>query len=240
MPEIIEPLDWDTEFFGFGIGRIESDQVSDAVLRQAEAEADEHDITCAYLTLEPEDSATPVVLQRWGYRLVDVAMTMRRPDTDFEAPPSPSKVREGTLDDIEGLDEEIDVLGPWSRFGVDPRFGPDAARAMFRAWVERAARDDERMLSIAEDEDGVTGLSAHVRGDPGRIDLMGVTRPGTRASDAMIQFFCDWAETDSVDAGPCGARNIAVLRMLERCGFGIVRCEYQFHRWFDEDVGSPA
>jgi hypothetical protein len=69
---------------------------------------------------------------------------------------------------------------------------------------------------------------------------MGATRPETRASDAVTQFFCSWAETDRVDAGPRGTRNVAVLRMLERSGFGALRCEDPFHRWFDEDLGVLA
>lgn len=110
---------------------------------------------------------------------------------------------------------------------------------MFRAWVERAVRDDHRMLSISEDAEGVTGLSTHLRAEPDRIDLMGVTKPGTGASHAMMEFFAGWARPGPVEAGPCAARNVGVLRLLESRSYRVTKCHYHYHRWFDEDAGQP-
>ena len=49
----------------------------------------------------------------------------------------------------------------------------------------------------------------------------------------------EWAGGGPIEAGPCAARNLAPLRMLEHCGFSIVRTRYLFHRWLDEDAGVP-
>jgi len=235
ITDLVHPLAWDTEFFGFPIARVDLDGADAARLVAIEAEAREKGILCAYGTIGPEDADLAVLAQRFGHRLVEVALLLNRPKRGFSPPPSPSVVREGSAEDLPLLQDAIQTLGPWSRFGADPRFGPDRARRMFRAWVERAVEDDERMLSISEDETGVTGLSTHLRSDPDRIDLMGVTKVGTGASDAMIAFFMDWARTETVEAGPCAARNVSVLRLLGRCGFRPSRCDYHFHRWFDED-----
>ena len=234
MRERVHPLEWDSDFFGFPIARVDLEGADDATLAAIESEARDKGIVCAYGTLAPEDTTTSVLAQRFGHRLVEVAITLTHPDGAYEPPSTPSKVREGTIDDLPLLAEAIHVLGPWSRFGADPRFGIDEARRMFRAWVERAITAEDRMLSISEDEHGITGVSSHVRGQPDRIDLMGVVKPGTGASDAMMRFFFDWARPGPVDAGPCAARNLSVLRFLDRCGFRMSRCEYHFHRWFDE------
>jgi hypothetical protein len=234
MERRVHLLAWDTEFFGFPIARVDLQGADEAALEAIEEEARDEGIVCAYGSLAPEDTTTSVLAQRFGHRLVEVAITLTHPDGTYEPPPSPSKVREGTLDDLALLAEAIHTLGPWSRFGADPRFGVDAARRMFRAWVERAITAEDRMLSISEDEGGVTGVSSHVRGEPDRIDLMGVVTPGTGASDAMMRFFFDWARPGPVEAGPCAARNLAVLRFLDRCGFRMSGCQYHFHRCFDE------
>jgi hypothetical protein len=234
MTELVHPLPWDSEFFGFPIARVELQGADDTALAAIEDEARDKGIRCAYGTLSPEDTTTSVLAQRHGHRLVEVAITLSHADGVYEPPPTPSKVREGSLDDLPLLADAIDTLGPWSRFGADPRFGAAAARRMFRAWVERAITAEDRMLSISEDEHGITGVSSHVRGQPDRIDLMGVLKPGTGASDAMMRFFFDWARPGPVDAGPCAARNLSVLRFLDRCEFRVSKCDYHFHRWFDE------
>ena len=148
--------------------------------------------------------------------------------------------RRGTVDDVARLDAEIRTLAPWSRFGADPRFGLEAARRMHVAWVERAARDEDRMLAITEDESGVTGLSTQVRSAIPRIDIMGVTKPGTGASYALMAAFVEWAGEGPIEAGPCAARNVGVLRFLEHCGFLMSSVRYLYHRWLDEDPGAAT
>jgi hypothetical protein len=175
-------------------------------------------------------------VQEHGYRLVEVALAFGRPAVPFSPKPTASTVRRGTPDDLPRLEAAIATLAPWSRFAADPRFGPEAARRMFGAWVTRAAADgEEHMLLIAEDETGITGLSTHVRTPVPRVDLMGVITQGSGASWALMAGLVEWADGGAIEAGPCAARNIAPLRFLEHCGFDIVRSHYHFHRWLDEE-----
>jgi dTDP-4-amino-4,6-dideoxy-D-galactose acyltransferase len=231
----LEDLEWDSAFFGFPIARADIAGAGAERFEAIEEEAGRRGVVCAYATLDPTETATSALAQRFGYRLVEVGITFRHPDGRFSPRPGPSVARRGTIDDLALLEDAIATVGDWSRFGADPRFGPPAARRMSRAWIERAADSgDERMLSITEDDRGVTGFATHVRGRPDRMDLVSVTKPGTGAVDALYTFFHDWARTDEVEAGDAAARNVAIIRFLERCGYRMVRSQYQFHRWFDE------
>ena len=166
MTRLVEPLAWDSEFFGVPIARVDLNGASVETLRRIDEEARDEGIACLFGSLDPDDPETPYRVQVCGHRLVEVAVTLRRPaGLPFEPRPSASRARRGTLDDVPRLTEAIATLAPWSRFAVDPHFGPEAARRMHEAWVQRAARadDDERMLAVAEDESGVTGCSTHVR-----------------------------------------------------------------------------
>ncbi|MDQ1533703.1 MAG: dTDP-4-amino-4,6-dideoxy-D-galactose acyltransferase [Actinomycetota bacterium] len=236
---LVEPLAWDSEFFGFGIGRVELDDATPESLAKIDAEAREMGIACLYGSLDPSRGTTPYLVQTFGHRLVEVSLLFDRPAIPFEVRPTASVARRGTLDDLPLLDEAIGTLAPWSRFGADPRFGPEAARRMHRAWVERAASDgDERMLAVTEDESGVTGMSTQVRSPVPRVDTMGVMKQGSGASWALMAELVDWAGGGPIEAGPCAARNIAPLRFLEHCGFAMSRVRYLYHRWLDEDAGS--
>ena len=92
----------------------------------------------------------------------------------------------------------------------------------------------ERFLAIAEDGDGVTGISTNVRTPVPRVDLMAVTKPGTGAAQAMMQALFEWGGDVTMEAGPCAARNLSVIRFVEGCGFRACSTQYLFHRWLDD------
>jgi hypothetical protein len=243
MADLIEPLAWDSDFFGVPIARTDLTGATADMLRAVDAEARAGGIACLYGSLDPTDGATAHLAQTFGHRLVDVALTFERPDLPFTPKPGPTKIRRGTPDDLSDLEPAIKTLAPWSRFAADPHFGPEAAHRMHEAWMTRAASDgtDERALFIAyDDDDGVTGVATFVRTPVPRVDTMGVTKPGTGVNDALMVALFDWAGGGPTEAGPCAARNIAPLRYLERCGFRIRRTRYLFHRWLDEAPGQAA
>jgi hypothetical protein len=239
MGELIEPLAWDSEFFGVPIARVDLNGATAERLCAIDAEARAQGIACLYGRLEPTDEAAAYLAQTFGHRLVEVALTFDRPAIPFTPKPSTAQVRPGTLDDLPALDAAIGTLAPWSRFAADPRFGLEAARRMHEAWMERAAREtDERALYVAYDETGITGVATFVRSPVPRVDTKGVTKPSTGAADALMVALFEWAGGGPTEAGPCAARNVAPVRYLERCGFRVCRSRYLFHRWLDETEAS--
>jgi hypothetical protein len=235
MAGLIEPLPWDTEFFGIPIGRVSLDGADAERLAAIDAQAREMGIVCLYGSLDPMDDDANRWAQLSGHRLVEVALTFDRRKGPFVCPPSASTARRGTVADVADLESPIRTLAPWSRFGADPRFGHEAAYRMHRAWIERAARDGkERALFVAADADGVTGVATTVRSPVPRLDIAGVTKPGSGACDVLIAAFIDWAGGGDVQAGPCAARNLPPVRILERWGFRVCQSRYIFHCWLDE------
>jgi hypothetical protein len=235
MASLVEPLPWDSEFFGFAIGRADLEDATEARLCAIDEEARDLGIVCLYGSVAHDHARTSYLAQGSGHRLVEIAIKLARPAGPFTPRPTKSRVRRGTPEDLPGLDETIRTLAPWSRFGADPRFGIEAAHRMFHAWVERAARDgDEHMLLVTEDDSGFTGLSTHVRTPIHRVDLMGVLTQGSGAAWALMAGLLEWADGGAVEAGPCAARNIAPIRYLEHCGFAVVQTWYHFHRWYDD------
>jgi hypothetical protein len=241
MTELIEHLAWDSEFFGLPIARVDLTGATVDTLRAIDAEARADGIACLHGSLDPTDEAAAYLVQAFGHRLVEVALTFERPPVPFNPKPSSAKVRRGTLDDVPALEPAIKALAPWSRFAADSRFGLDAARRMHEAWIARAARETaERALYVAYDDDGIIGVATCVRSPVPRVDIKGVTKPSTGAADALMVAFFDWAGGGPTEGGPCAARNIAPLRYLERCGFRVCRVRYLFHRWLDEDPGGEC
>jgi hypothetical protein len=238
MADLIEPLDWDSDFFGISIARANLDGATADTLREMEAQALAQGITCLYGTLEPTDETAAYLIQTFGYRLVEVSINWDRPEIPFAPKPTSSVVRPGTPDDVPALEPAIRAVAAWSRYAADPHFGLDAARRMLQAWVERAANGTEdRALVVAHDESGLTGMATLGRSEVPRIDGVGVTKPGTGAADALMAAFFEWSDGGPTEAGWTAARNVPVNRWLERLEFRANRTRYVFHRWFDGSEG---
>ncbi|MDW3220226.1 MAG: hypothetical protein R8F63_16565 [Acidimicrobiales bacterium] len=231
MSERIEALPWDSEFFEVSIGAVDLTGATKADLEEIVAEAQDRRFDCVYGTHTPEGSHTSIAAQDAGFRLVEVNQLMHRRAGPLEHRPTPSVGRIATAEDLEAVDEYLDLLAPWSRFGSDPRFGRPAATRMLRAWIHRAAEEDHRLVTISADEDGITGIGTHVFEDLHRIDLLALTKPGTDASYLHLEELVRWADDGPTLGGPCAARNLAPLRFLEKAGYMLHSVTYTHHWW---------
>lgn len=236
----VEVLAWDTEFFGTPIGRVDLTGVDAAGLAAVDAQARDLGLRCLYGSHPPDPAHLSVLVQSAGWLLVEVSLTFERRAGEPLPVASPARVRRGTPEDLPGLAGAIAELAPWSRFAADPRFGLDAARAMHEAWVRRAAEstDDQWMLAVAEDDDGITAFATNTRLPRPRVDLQAALRPGTGVSQALMAENIAWGGPGPLEAGPIAARNVACLRFVEGCGFRVSEVRYLYHRWLDG--GGPT
>lgn len=239
MSDRIDALPWDSDFFDLSIGRVELDGASDADLSAFDTEARDRNFDCVYGALDTGRDASNVAVraQLHGFLLVDQSVQMKRPDVPYVPLPSPSVARAATEDDIEAIAEILPVIAPWSRFGADARFGLEASVRMWRAQVERGIRDDTRLVTVTEDDDGLTGFATQAC--PGELGVPGyesttVTKPGTGVADALMAYFFEWAPTGTeTSAGWMAVRNIPILRHLHRHGYVISSSRGAFHWWKD-------
>jgi hypothetical protein len=255
-----QELPWDSAFFGVGIGAIDLAGLDEAELRRAEEQAGAAGTACLYGRIDPTAPGaahTVATAQRLGYRLVDVTVDLQHPTGVLgPLPPTTATVRAGTPDDLDRMDDLLDLIAPWSRFAVDARFGPTAARDLHRAGVERAAAgDDRRGLLVAEEGGAITGLltlrhpgvvpqdtgvgDVDQGADEGRIDLIATTRPRSGAAQALVGLAVEGFGPGPTRGGPIAARNLASLRFTEQLGYRAVASCYLFHRWLDEP-STPA
>jgi hypothetical protein len=235
----VHRLDWDSDFFGIGIGRIELQDADPTAIREAEAGARDLGIACLYGDLDPTRPWPTVAVQALGYRLVDVATTFELRIDEPEVPcPDGLTWRVGEAGDVPTLTPIVQQLAPWSRYAVDPRFGPAAAERVQAAWLQRAVADPDgdRSILLAEQDGRVVAFIGRVRTPHPRVDAVGSIRPGSGAARSLIQEARRWAGAEALLGGPIAARNVRALRFVSRCGYRVASVEYRFHRWLDEAV----
>lgn len=237
----VQALPWDTEFFGFPIGRVDLDGLDASDLARVDDEARDLGIECLYGSLDPADVEATVTAQRQGYRFVEAATTfsLRRDEPPIPCPEGVT-VRIGGPDDLPELKAASDGLAPWSRYAVDPRFGLDAARRLQWAWLERAADGDggRRQLVLAELEGEPVAFITRCATPAPIVDC--VWRRSLRAPGAaryLIEDARQWADAPRLLGGPIAARNIQALKYVSHCGYRVSKVRYLYHRWLDEDPG---
>src|SRR5262249_41678838 len=96
MTARVEPLAWDSDFFGFPVGSVCLDGATPESLKAVDAEARTLGLRCLYGTLDPGSDTTAYLVQVCGYRLVEVSQLFSRPAVPFEPRPTKSTVRRGT------------------------------------------------------------------------------------------------------------------------------------------------
>lgn len=228
-------LEWDTDFFGLPIGRIDLTGADADRIRAAEAEAAAQGIKCLYGSLDPtSDAVATYRVQELGYRFVDAATVFDLGlDEPYIACPPGVSVRQGTVDDVDAVAGIAEKMADWSRYAVDPGFGIEASRRLQRAWLERAARadDGDHSLLVAEVDHEITAFIGRVATPRPRVDAVGTTRRGSGAARHLIQVAREWAGDVPLLGGPIAGRNVAALRYVSHCNYRVCEVTYLYHRW---------
>lgn len=231
-------LDWDSAFFGVRIGRARVQHSED--LARLDAAAHELRLDCLYALLpQPAPPTLPAALQEAGFFLTDVSQVLAAPLASEHG--DPSVPEPGTLEDAGALGDLLDLLVPWSRFAADPRFGADAAKAMYVRWAERAAVSDDELMAVTRSPDGrVDGLITVSASPTPRIGLLVSARRG--GGSHLVAAAKRWAADRGGDRLETGtqARNALALAFYERHGFRTTSSTYVMHRWFTAAASSFA
>lgn len=224
------PLAWDTEYFGFAIGRADLAGATPDSLAALDVEASQAGIRCLYGSHPPDDPALSSTVQEAGWNLLDATSRFQLDTGDpFHPDPGQCTVRLGQPDDLPAMQETVRSLGPWSRFSVDRRFGRTVAERLQVLGVERAAGDGR--LLVAE-VDGAVHAFLTRSTEPGpTIDTIATIAPGSRAVDALVVDTRAWAGDQPLSVAWVAARNIPCFRLFARLGFRVAEVRYQYHRW---------
>lgn len=233
-----EPLPWDSEFFGIPIGRVDLTGADSASVIAVEAEARDQGIVCLYGSVDSAETDVIFRVQQHGFRFVEAAtmFDLRRSEPAIPRPPD-TDFRVGTTADIPALAGIVERMADWSRFAVDPRFGVEAARRLYAAWLERSARaeDGVHSLMVAEQESEITAFIGRVASPHARVDAVGTTKRGSGAARYLIEEARAWAGDVALLGGPIAARNVAALRYVSHCNYRVRDVQYLYHRWLDEE-----
>jgi len=223
---VIEPLKWDSEFFGRTIGALTTSWTTDGVAQDvATARTAGYD----YLISRPpvEDAAAIRALEHAGFYLTDLGVTWSSDvhaylnDTDRGVA---SPARHAAEADIAWLARAASSLFPLSRFYHDPFYSKAAADRLHEAWLANSVRGQAADVVLMIPESGFVTCKI-ARDGAGEIILIGVV-DGARlkgAGRAMMTAALEWLASKGVTTVrvKTQVKNLRAMNFYHRLRFDL-------------------
>lgn len=228
-------LDWDTQFFGVRIARVDPPALvydSRAVTAWCETHVD-----CTYLTADAADQPSLDAAGAHGFQLIDLRVSLDLSLAGRELPVAPATIRQAAPSDLPALKQIARISHRDSRFYVDGRFDRARCDELYDVWITKSVGGWADHVVVADVDGTAAGyLTCHRRADHGQIGLVGVAGDhrggglGMAMTAAALRWFHESGLTRVSVATQ--ARNAAALRLYQRSGFAVRTIELTFHKWW--------
>jgi dTDP-4-amino-4,6-dideoxy-D-galactose acyltransferase len=229
-------LDWDSDFFGFRIGRVEGDSLTDATLDAILRWCSDREVDCLYFLCASDDDRSVQIAERNHFHLVDIKLELSWRAQTGETPPR-RETRLFQPTDLPSLQEIAANSYDLSRFYFDRRFPREKASGLYREWVTKSCDGLADAVFVAGQQTVGGFITCRLETpERGRIGLLGVaeTARGAGISRALIEtaqrYFSDRGARDVFVVTQ--ARNIAAQRAYQACGFRTHSVSLWYHKWF--------
>ena len=232
----VEPLDWDSHFWGVSAARVHADDADG--LKRAVADCDRNGIVWVSLLVPSERPDLVVVAVETGFVPVDVRITLAAGVTDSELTTGPSDEQLADESDMDALATIARDAFTMSRFFADPNL-PDARCADFyETWIRNSIGGPLADAVIVErGDDGIEGFITIRRStvDDATLPLVAVRpdRQGRGIGRAMMASTQRWFAANGVRRVEVTTQlaNVPAIRLYEAHGFRVDRSGMWLHRW---------
>src|SRR5215471_2145184 len=162
-------LPWDSDFFGYRIGRTVAERLTEQELQSVRNWCRDERIDCLYFLADPADEKGLGRLETEGFQLLDERMTLKRSGepSSRELEPSRALVRPDLDSDLAGLKEIARRSHRNTRFWKDGHFSPARCEALYERWIENSCAGQAERVLVAEWEGQPAGYITCHREDDG-------------------------------------------------------------------------
>lgn len=232
-------LEWDSQFFGRRIGRVQGNRLTRDNLAVLETWCREQGMDCVYLLADANDAETARLAAAHHFWFVDARVTLEADLKPGVSSPADEGIRPAVAEDLPKLQQIARKAHYDSRFFFDNRFDPALSEAMFATWIEKSLHKIGGRVFVAERQGQVAGYIACQLPLPecGQIDLIAVAESaqGQGLGRALIATARNWFQAQDVARVRVvtQGRNVRAQRLYQRAGFVTQSLELWYHRWFD-------
>lgn len=238
---VCELLLWDTDFFGFRIGRVHEPRLSEQLIRYILEWEKSNLIDCLYFLAEFDDPTTIQLANTHQFQLVDIRVILERGIQRYQEvnsdPTGEAIIRPFQNDDIPILESIAKTSHTDSRFYFDKNFPRDKCDTLYEIWIRRSCEGFADQVLVAELGGVVVGyITCKIVNDiTGNIGLVGVGEQarGQGIGKSLVRAALDWFASKNLQSVQLATqgRNISAQRLYQSCGFLTHSVQLWYHRW---------
>lgn len=241
MASLCRFLEWDSDFFGVRIARLQPAR-SRPAMERALRRARRDKIDCLYFLAGAGDAPAVRFAEDNGFRLMDLRVTLETEGAVRRGARRPKgfRFRLFAPADAAALEAIAGESHRDSRFFADPRFERARCRELYRTWIRKSCEGRADAVWVAEARGAAVGYVTCVRRGKGRgeIGLVGVA-PGARGKGVGHRLLVEalrWFSRKGVKRVRVATqgRNPGAQRLYERAGFATRAVELSYHAWLRE------
>jgi dTDP-4-amino-4,6-dideoxy-D-galactose acyltransferase len=232
----IERLEWDSDFFGFGVGRVTAARLAPRDAAGCARRARELGLRCLYFLADPGDPESWREAIGAGFDPIDIRVELDR-ELPLAGQTSPDRELAGE-GDLPALIHLARGAFAESRFFRDPRFPAGKAEELFSLWIRRGVSHSDGFTVLSRSSGEPSGfVSARMTSiESGRIELVAIA-PAHRGQGIGLRLL----DACMGELARRGARRICVVtqgsnaaaqRLYERAGFRTRSVGIWFHGWY--------
>ena len=230
-------LEWDSNFFGLRIARLNVARLEEQTLADALQWCKSNGIDCLYFLADSNDVVTPVLAGQNDFRLTDVRMTLERTLAQNETPANQSAIRLAREEDLPALREIARTAHRDTRFYFDGHFDRDNCDQLYATWIANSFHGFSQAVLVAEVANVPAAyLTCNLKAGESQIGLLGVGAPhqGRGLGTMLVQQFLSWSLEQSAQRATVvtQGRNLPAQRLYQRNGFVTASVQLWYHRWF--------
>jgi dTDP-4-amino-4,6-dideoxy-D-galactose acyltransferase len=237
---LVEQLWWDSDLFGFSIGRV-GNAVTAGKIQSAVDEAEDIGVQCLYLLVAGDDDVLLTSAQAHGFEVRDVRLEMERLVAGH--PAETGKLRTADVDDLSQLTPIARERFRETRFFADKRFPTERSPKLYVEWLRRGLTSrPQRQTLMSQDPSGFVICHLDPATRTGSIELIGVAKGA--AGLGLGRELMAGAGTLFIEASMDRAtvvtqgRNIRAQRLYQACGYRTTTMSLWLHRWSPSTSGK--
>jgi len=216
---MIQYLDWDSDFFGFKIGKLTISD-TDKILTCVD-EFKKFDFVYIFSTT-PLNITVP---------LIDIKVTFQKYTQKNEVS---TKVEEfqSHLHSYQELLELAYQSGHDSRFLKDPFFGPTAFQRLYKKWIDNAIADEFTKVLVYVEQNKLIGFVTYtIKNDGVSIGLIAVSKEaqGKGVGKKLIDVVETNLSEDITLTVSTQKTNVGACNFYPKLGFEILSTQYIYH-----------
>lgn len=237
---IVDKLNWDTNFFGFNIAKLNHEKIKENIIKLVLGWCVNNKIKCLYYAAGGSDWLSIRLAEKHGFGFVNIRVTYSLAANDPQrAKKNKYNFRKAKKSDLSSLIKMTKNLYLDSKYYFDKNFPDKLCDKFYSTWIKKLAlskNKGENVYVLADSGKPIAYIASGAEYGTVHIFLVAVDCDyqkkglGKLLINEFIRFQqkLGYKNFKVVTQG----RNIAALRLYQSYGFKIVSEQIEYHKWF--------